>query len=52
MNDTRETPSSSKTSLRSRALLIILDGFGSNPTPRNNAVAEADTPHLDRWFNE
>ena len=29
--------------LRSPALLIILDGFGLNPSVKNNAVVEADT---------
>ena len=37
--------------LRSPALLIILDGFGLNPSAKNNAVAEADTPNLDRYFS-
>jgi 2,3-bisphosphoglycerate-independent phosphoglycerate mutase len=36
--------------LRSPALLIILDGFGLNPNPRNNAVVMANTPNLDRYF--
>jgi len=36
--------------LRSPALLIILDGFGLNPSAKNNAVVEADTPNLDRYF--
>ena len=36
---------------RSRALLIILDGFGMNPNPINNAVVEADTPNLDHYFS-
>jgi 2,3-bisphosphoglycerate-independent phosphoglycerate mutase len=36
--------------LRSPALLIILDGFGLNPDPVNNAVAVADTPNFDRYF--
>jgi len=33
------------------ALLIILDGFGLNPDPENNAVVEADTPNIDRYFS-
>jgi 2,3-bisphosphoglycerate-independent phosphoglycerate mutase len=37
--------------LRSPALLIILDGFGLNPSVKNNAVIEADTPNLDRYFS-
>ena len=28
--------------------LIILDGWGLNPSPANNAVRQAHTPHLDR----
>lgn len=37
--------------LRSPVLLIILDGFGLNPCPDNNAVVEADTPNFDRYFS-
>jgi 2,3-bisphosphoglycerate-independent phosphoglycerate mutase len=37
--------------LRSPALLIILDGFGLNPSGKNNAVVEADTPNFDRYFS-
>ena len=37
--------------LKSPALLIILDGFGLNPSAENNAVVEADTPNLDRYFS-
>ncbi len=36
---------------RRPTLLVILDGFGVNPSKRNNGVAEADTPHLDDWFS-
>lgn len=28
-----------------------MDGFGLNPTPENNAVVEANTPNLDRYFS-
>ena len=35
---------------RRRALLIILDGFGLNPSKENNAVVEAHTPRLDDYF--
>ena len=28
-----------------------MDGFGLNPTPVNNAVFEANTPNLDRYFS-
>ncbi|MCP4494173.1 MAG: 2,3-bisphosphoglycerate-independent phosphoglycerate mutase [Gammaproteobacteria bacterium] len=37
--------------LRKPALLIILDGFGLNPNPENNAVIEANTPNFDRYFS-
>ena len=37
--------------LRSPALLIILDGFGLNPSAENNAVKEAHTPNFDRYFS-
>jgi len=43
--------STNSNALRSPALLIILDGFGLNPSTKNNAVAEADTPNLDRYFS-
>jgi len=36
---------------RRPALLIILDGFGLNPSKANNAVIEANTPNLDRYFS-
>jgi len=36
---------------RSPTLLIILDGFGVNPSRINNAVQEADTPRLDEYFS-
>lgn len=32
-------------------LLIIMDGIGINPSRVNNAVAQADTPNLDRIFS-
>lgn len=31
--------------------LIIMDGFGLNPSKVNNAVIEANTPNLDRYFS-
>ena len=40
----------SKSAPRRNTLLIILDGFGVNPSKQNNAVYEANTPHLDRYF--
>ena len=35
---------------RRPALLVILDGFGLNPSKLHNAVAEAHTPNLDEFF--
>jgi 2,3-bisphosphoglycerate-independent phosphoglycerate mutase len=35
---------------RRPVLLVILDGFGVNPSPEHNAVAQANTPHLDAYF--
>jgi 2,3-bisphosphoglycerate-independent phosphoglycerate mutase len=35
---------------RRPVLLVILDGFGANPSKVNNAVAEAHTPKLDGYF--
>ena len=32
--------------------LIIMDGFGLSKETRGNAVAAADTPHLDKLFQE
>lgn len=36
---------------RRPTLLIILDGFGVNPSRINNAVLQADTPRLDEYFS-
>lgn len=44
MADIRSVP-------RKPTLLIILDGFGVNPSRINNAVQEADTPQLDLYFS-
>ena len=41
---------SSPVALRRPTLLVILDGFGINPDPANNAIAQADTPNFDRYF--
>jgi len=35
---------------RRPVLLVILDGFGANPSRINNAVAEAETPRFDHYF--
>ena len=36
---------------RRASVLIIMDGFGLNPSKVNNAVIEASTPNLDRYFS-
>jgi 2,3-bisphosphoglycerate-independent phosphoglycerate mutase len=36
---------------RRPVVLIILDGFGTNPGKANNAVAIAETPNFDRLFS-
>lgn len=36
---------------RRPVILVILDGFGVNPSKQNNAVYEAPTPHLDDYFS-
>ena len=36
---------------RRPVVLIILDGFGVNPSKHNNAVYEAPTPNLDDFFS-
>lgn len=43
---------SSLTSVPRRpVVLVILDGFGVNPSRLNNGVAEAHTPNLDQYFS-
>ena len=37
---------------RRPVLLLILDGFGINPSKLNNGVIEANTPNLDRYFSQ
>ncbi len=37
---------------RRKAILIILDGFGVNPSKKYNAVYEADTPRFDEYFGQ
>jgi len=34
-----------------KALLVILDGYGINPSDNKNAVKHANTPHLDYLFS-
>lgn len=41
-----------QSSTRRKAILIILDGFGLNPSKKYNAVYEADTPRLDEYFGK
>lgn len=36
---------------RKPVLLVILDGFGVNPSKAHNAVAQAETPYLDSYFS-
>lgn len=36
---------------RRPVVLMILDGFGTNPSGRHNAVVEASTPCLDDYFS-
>jgi len=33
-------------------ILVILDGFGINPDPKHNAIAEANTPNWDRLLEQ
>ena len=44
MSETRSVP-------RRPTLLVILDGFGVNPSRINNAVQQASTPRLDEYFS-
>lgn len=37
---------------RRNTILIILDGFGVNPSKRYNAIYEANTPNFDRYFGQ
>ena len=37
---------------RRPVLLIILDGFGVNPSKLNNGIALANTPNFDRYFSK
>ncbi len=40
-----------KVTIRNRAMLLILDGFGTNPSKSNNAVLQANTPNIDEYFS-
>lgn len=44
MSESHKTP-------RCPTLLVILDGFGMNPSKLNNAVQEAHTPRLDEYLS-
>ena len=33
-------------------VLTVMDGWGHNPNPANNAVAQAHTPNFDRLWAE
>lgn len=37
---------------RRKTMLLILDGFGVNPSKKFNAVHEANTPNLDEYFSK
>ena len=39
------------TTPRRPTMLVILDGFGTNPSRINNGIAEANTPRLDEFFS-
>lgn len=41
---------STQSAPRRKALLIIMDGVGINPSKANNALHEANTPNLDKYF--
>ena len=41
-----------KATIRNRAMLLILDGFGTNPSKANNAVLQARTPKIDEYFSQ
>src|SRR5665647_3100329 len=36
--------------LSPRVLLVVLDGFGYNPNPKDNAVTQAHKPNIDSLF--
>ena len=37
---------------RRKTMLIIMDGVGVNPSKKNNAFHEANTPNLDEYFSK
>lgn len=40
------------TNFKRPAMLMILDGYGINPSSEGNAIAKADKPHLDEIFSK
>ncbi len=36
--------------MKKPVVLVIMDGFGMNPSDKNNAIASANTPNLDNIF--
>ena len=44
MSESRKCP-------RRQVILIILDGFGTNPSRLNNGILEASTPKFDHYFS-
>ncbi len=36
--------------MKKPVVLVIMDGFGMNPSDKNNAIASANTPNLDKIF--
>lgn len=36
---------------RQPLILIVLDGWGYNPKSQHNAIAQARTPHWDKWWD-
>ena len=47
---TRRICMSTKSAPRRNTMLIIMDGFGVNPSKKHNAVVEANTPKLDEYL--
>ena len=43
---------STQSAPRRKAMLIIMDGVGVNPSKTNNAFHEANTPNLDSYFGK
>jgi len=41
-----------RTAPRRKTMLVIMDGVGVNPSKKNNAYHEANTPRLDEYFGK